>query len=96
MLLVGRIRGAAWSAGAPWVRRIPSHTATTRAAPVGSGRPRMRKAKRIADRRLAMVPTLAPAPVMNTRYLEVVAASPERGSKPSWAHQEHHSARSLR
>jgi hypothetical protein len=39
------------AAGAPWVRRIPSHTATTRAAPVGSGSPRIPKAKRIADRR---------------------------------------------
>ncbi len=39
----------------------------TRAAPVGSGSPRIRKAKRRADIRLAMVPTFAPAPARNTR-----------------------------
>ena len=88
--------GAAWSAGAPWVRRIPSQTATTRAASVGSGSPRIRKAKRSADRRLAMVPTLAPAPARNTRYLEIAAASPANGSRRSRAHHEHHSAQSLR
>lgn len=55
----GGMRGAAWTGGAPWVRRMPSHTATTRAAWVGSASPRRRWAKRRADKRLAMVPTLA-------------------------------------
>ena len=91
----GGMRGAACSAGAPWVRRIPSQTATTRAAPVGSGSPLIRKAKRMADRRLAIVPTLAPAPARKTRYLEMAAASPPSGSRPSRAHHEHHSAQSL-
>jgi hypothetical protein len=62
----GGMSGDAWSAGAPWARRIPSHTATTRAVPVGPGSPRIRTAKRMADRRLAIVPTLAPTPARNT------------------------------
>ena len=52
--------GAVCSGGAP-LRRMPSYTVTTRAASVGSGKPRSRKANRIAGARRATVPTLAPA-----------------------------------
>gem|GEM_PF-5927594 len=49
------------------VRRIPSHTATTRAVAVGSGRLRSRAANRIAYSRRLIVPTFAPALARSVR-----------------------------
>jgi hypothetical protein len=47
----GGISGAAWVGGAPWVRRMPSQTATARALAVASGELRSRAANRIAESR---------------------------------------------
>ncbi len=64
----GGISGGAWSGGgAPWVRRMPSHTVATRAAPVGSGRSAVWCANLFAEIRLPVVPTFAPALASATR-----------------------------
>src|ERR1035437_10052722 len=54
---------------------MPSHTATTRALRVGSGRLRIWWANLIADRRRLMVPTLAPARARSGRYPVTVAGA---------------------
>lgn len=78
------------------MRRIPSHTTTTRAPVVGSGRSRSWWANRIADSRRLIVPTLAPARASSVRYPLIVAAPAGSGSSRWRVHQAVNSHQSLR
>ena len=70
--------------------------ATTRALRVGSGRLRIWWANLIADRRLLMVPTLAPCRARPDRYPVTVAGAAGIGSTCCWAHQAVNSRQSDR
>ncbi len=78
----GGISGAACSGGAPWVRRTPSHTATTRALRVGSGRSRSWCANLMADSLRLIVPTFAPRSASAVRYPVTVGGAAGNGSRP--------------
>ncbi len=82
----GGINGRAWSGGAAWVRRMPSHTVMTRAFEVGSGRPRPAWTNFSADSRRDIVPTLAPAAARSDRYAVTVEAAAGNGARSCWAH----------
>ena len=92
----GGMIGNDCSGGAPWVRRMPSHTVDTIASSSCDVWPAACSTKRIDDSRRDIVPTLAPCRARLLRYLATATGSAGIGSIPCAAHQDVHSAKSDR